>query len=612
MQAENQRPKRRGGRLRRRGLAILGAGAMVLGGLCVGAPPVLAAGEPPAVRVALLGDVDTLNPFLSVLWTSQEIMRLQYEPLVEWSAKDNTATAAIAESWEPSADAKQWTFHLDPKGVWSDGKPIVAEDVIWTITAIQKNDSLKMANGSLVENIAKLTAPDEHTVVMTMRAPQAANPGTDLPIVPSHIWSKVGDAAGFKNDAGTVGSGPFIISKSSKTDGVVMTANAKYRHGEAKSGGVVWVPYKNSDAAVQALKTGELDMIGDLTEAQFGALDGAAGITTVSGAGRGYSSVAINPGATDIDGKPLGDGNPVLHDPIVRQAIVRGIDNQTIAEKVQKGHAAPGTGEIPPLYPKFHWDEDPAKLPLSYDVEAAKRMLDDAGYRVNADGKRLDKAGKPITLRLMGNSASSAHQQQADFVKPMLEQLGFTVQTKMLSAAQVNDESVMGRYDLYFTGWSMGPDPDFMMSLNLCSSRPNADGSGATSESNWCSPEFDELYAAQHSELDQEKRAAMVVELQQMIHGAAVNNVLYYGDALQAYRSDRFTGIETQPAKGGVVLAQNGPWGLYSATPVAQEAQEAAGGTPIWWIVGGVAAVVVVGGGILLLRRRAGVSDDRE
>ena len=104
----------------------------------------------------------------------------------------------------------------------------------------------------------------------------------------------------------------------------------------------------------------------------------------------------------------------------------------------------------------------------------------------------------------------------------------------------------------------------------------------------------------------------MVVELQQMIHGAAVNNVLYYGDALQAYRSDRFTGIETQPAKGGVVLAQNGPWGLYSATPVAQEAQEAAGGTPIWWIVGGVAAVVVVGGGILLLRRRAGVSDDRE
>ncbi|GAA1597448.1 ABC transporter substrate-binding protein [Leucobacter chromiireducens] len=593
-----------------RTLAGLGAASILLAGL---APAANAEAQKPAIRVALLGDVDTMNPFLSVLWTSLEIMRLQYEPLVEWAAEDNTETPAIAESWEASDDAKEWTFHLEQGAKWSDGEPIVADDVIWTVEAIQGDDALKMANGSLVENIESISAPDAETVVMQLRDPQGANPGTDLPIVPSHVWSKIDDPAGFANDADAVGSGPFIVQSSSKTDGVVMTANPNYRHGIAPSGGVTWIPFKNSDAAVQALKTGELDMIGDLTVAQFEALEGIDGITTVSGAGRGYSSIAINPGATDIDGKPLGDGNPVLHDPVVRSAIIRAIDSKTLLDKVLGGHGAQATGEVPPLYPKFYWDVDPASLPLAFDPAAANKMLDDAGYEMGPNGLRLDKNGAPISLRLMGNSASSTHQQVADFVKPWLTDIGIEIKTTMLSAAQVNDESVLGRYDLYFTGWSMGPDPDFLMALNQCSSRPNADGSGATSESNWCSPEFDAMYAQMHSELDADKRAELMVGLQKLIYESASNNVLYYGDAFQAYRSDRFTDVQKQPAEGGVILAQNGPWGLYSATPLAAapagDGGSGAGAT--WWIVGGAAAVLLLGG-VLFARRRATAADDRE
>lgn len=615
MRAQREQKARPTVAWRRRALALTGACALALGGVAAGtgAAQAGAATKPPVIRVALLGDVDTLNPFLSVLWTSLEIMRLQYEPLVEWSADDNTESPGMAEKWESNADATEWTFHLPKDAKWSDGQPIVADDVVWTVQAIQKNNALKMANGSLVENIASVEAPDASTVVMRMRSPQAANPGTDLPIVPKHVWSKISDPAGFANDADVVGSGPFTVSTSSKTNGVQMIPNPHYRRGEAKSGGVAWVPYKNSDAAVQALKTGEIDMMSDLTVAQFDALKGVSGITTVSGAGRGYSSIAINPGAKDIDGKPLGDGNPVLHDPVVRQAIVRAIDNETLRKKVFQGHGSAGTGEVPPIYPKYHWDVAPDKLPLAFDQAAANRMLDEAGYRKGADGIRLDKTGKPIKLRLMGDAASASHQQVADFLKPWMKDIGIDITTTMLSAAQVNDESVMGRYDLYFTGWTMGPDPDFMMSLNTCKSRPNADGSGATSESNWCSPEFDALYAKQHSELDPAKRAAMVIELQQMIYGAAVNNVMYYGDAFQAYRSDRFTDIQKQPAKTGVILAQNGPWGLYSATPVSVDAGDGAGsgGGAVWWIAGG-AAVVLAAGGFLALRRRSTTTDDRE
>lgn len=604
---------RRSVRTSRRCMALIGAGAIVIGGTVAGAGAAAADEGDVQARISLTGDVETLNPFLSVLSTSDSILMYQYEPLVAWAAEDNSEYPAIAESWESNADATQWTFHLEPDAVWSDGEPIVAEDVIWTIEAIQDDDALKMAKGSLVENIASIDAPDELTVVMTMENPQAPNPGADLPIVPSHVWAELDDPAAYENDADTVGSGPFIITESSKTGGVTMTANPHYRHGAAKIDSLVWVPYKSSDAAVQALKTGEVDLVDGLTIAQFDSLEGAEGITTISAKGNSFSALAINPGAKDIDGNDLGDGNPVLHDKVVRQAIVRAIDNETLRAKILQGLGDPGTGTVPPRYPTFHWNIAPEDLPLAYDPDEANRMLDEAGYARGADGVRLDKSGNPIELRIMGRSSSSNSQQAADFIGPWLEEIGITTTVSMLSDAQVNDESVLGRYDMYFTGWGMGPDPDFMMSINLCSSRPNADGSGATSESNWCDPAFDELYAQQHSETDPEKRAALILEMQQLKYDAAVNNVMFFDARFQAYRSDRFTDAQLQPAEGGVLLRQNGPWGVYSLTPVAAAGTEdgaaADGGATGWWIAGGIAAAALVGGGIVLSRRRAQAGD---
>ncbi|QIM19027.1 ABC transporter substrate-binding protein [Leucobacter coleopterorum] len=456
-----------------------------------------------------------------------------------------------------------------------------------------------------------MEAPDDETVVMKMKTPQAPNPGADLPIVPSHVWEKIDDPAAYENTKDVVGSGPFTIVESSKTSGVTMQANPNYRQGKAKIDRLVWVPYKNTDAAVQALKTNEIDMMRDLTNAQYESLQGAEGITTLVANGNSFSALAINPGAKDIDGKYLGDGNPVLQDKVVRQAIVRAIDNETIREKISFGRGLPGTGTVPPIFAKFHWDSAPQDLPLAYDPDAAKKMLDDAGYRLNADGQRLDKTGTPIELRIMGRSSSSSHQQVADFIGPWLEEIGIQTKISMLSDAQVNDESVLGRYDMYFTGWGMGPDPDYMMSINLCSSRPNADGSGSTSESNWCDPEFDKLYAQQRAETDSDKRAEIVIDMQKLKYDAAVNNIMYYDAKLQAYRSDRFSAPQLQPAKDGVFLRQNGPWGVYSMEPLEATGSESGGGSATWWIIGGVAAVVVLGGVIIFARRRS-QTDDRE
>jgi peptide/nickel transport system substrate-binding protein len=599
---------------RRRITRVLAAGGLALAvalaplGISTGA---VAAEGDSKVRIALTGDIDTLNPFLNVLSTGGAIIDFQYEPLVEWSQEDNTEYPAIAESWEVSDDAMEWTFTLEPDAKWSDGEPIIAEDVIWTIEAIQNNDALKMSNGPLVENIDSLEAPDDLTVVMKMKSPQAPNPGVDLPIVPSHVWAKIDKPEEAKDDKDVVGSGPYTTVESSKTSGVTMKANPNYRHGESKNGGIVFIPYKNMDAAIQALKTSEVDIVDDMTIAQFDSLKGVEGVTTINGLGKAASNIAINPGAKDIEGKPMGDGNPVLQDLVVRQAIVRAIDNETLREKIRQGKAEPGTGVVPPIYSDFHWSESPKDLPLAYDPVAANKLLDDAGYKKGADGIRLDKSGKPIELRILGRSSNATHQQIADYLGPWLEEIGIATNVSMKSDAQVNDDSTLGLYDMFFTGWSVGPDPDFQLSINLCSSRPNADGTGATTESNWCDPEFDKLYAQQHSELDPKKRAETVIEMQKIKYNAAVSNAMYYPDRLQAYRSDRFTNVKLQPAEGGVLVRQNGPWGVYELEPVSGADAAEGGSSATWWIVGGVVAVVVVGGFVIANRRKAS-ADDQE
>lgn len=577
------------------------------------APAALAdEGADPYLRVATSSDIDSLNPFLAVLASSTNLIGLTYERLVEWSAEDNSEVPGMASEWTTSPDGLTWEYTIPEGRVWSDGEPVTAEDAAWTFTAIIENEPLQQANGGLVTNIESAVAVDDDTLEIRLKAPQAPNPGADLPIVPAHIWSELDAPEEFANDEDVVGSGPFLISSFEEGQSVELVANESFWRGEPQIAGIRYVYYKNGDAQVQGLRAGEVDLVSGLTPAQYEALEGAEGIALNAGDGRRYNALALNPGAKDATGAPLGDGHPVLQDVAVRRAIAMAIDKDAIVERVKQGYAVVGETEIPPVYPAYFGIDDDQRI--EFDPEAANALLDEAGYELGPDGVRLDKQGEPIELRIMGRSSNPAHAQTAEYIQPWLEEIGIATRVDMFSDNQVNDDSTLGRYDMYFTGWGIGPDPDFQLSINTCSSFPNADGSGALSESNWCSPEFDELFTAQHTELDPERRAELVREAWAVKYADAVNLVLTYDQALEAYRSDRFTDFTTQPADGGIITNQNGYWAFYEAAPVASaESVASSDGAPTWLVVGIIAGVVVVGGVILLIlrRRNAATADDR-
>ena len=231
------------------------------------------------LKVALVNEIDTLNPFTAVLRSSTGILMLQYESLVQFAQKDNAIVPGMASKWETSADGLTWTFTIPEDREWSDGEPLTAKDAAWTFTNIMEKEPMQAANGGLVTNMASVTAKDDETLEIVLKEPQAPNPGAELPIVPEHIYGEEADASKFANDKDGVGSGPFVVKSFSAGGSLELVANKKFWRGAPKIDGITYVTYKSTDAAVQALKTGEIDLIGDLAPAQFEALEGAKNIT---------------------------------------------------------------------------------------------------------------------------------------------------------------------------------------------------------------------------------------------------------------------------------------------------------------------------------------------
>jgi peptide/nickel transport system substrate-binding protein len=594
-------------------------GAAVVAGISLAtlamAPAANAATDTPSANVlkyATSADIDTLNPFTSILSSGSQIMKLEYESLVQFGAKDNSIVPGMASKWSTSSDGLTWTYTFPSDRKWSDGKPVTAKDAAFTYSSILDNPDLQQSNGGEVGNLKSAKAKNDETLVLTLKAPQAANPGATVPIVPQHIWAKAGDMAKFANDKDVVGSGPFIVKSYAQGQTVQLVANKNFWRGAPKIDGITYVYYKSGDAEVQALRTGEVDLVSDLEPAQYESLKGVKNIAVNAGAGRRHTALAINPGAKDATGAPLGNGNPALQDETLRTAIVMAIDKKTLLAKVAQGLGTLGQTEIPPVYPAYFGIDKSDAIP--FDPAKANEMLDKAGYVKGADGIRLDKTGKPLDLRLLGRATDPKHTQMAEYVVPWLKDIGIAVTYTSASSNQVNDDSTLGKYDMYFTGWGVDPDPDSQLALNLCSSMPNADGSGQTSENNWCDPAFDKLYDEQHTELNADKRAALVKDAMAVLSKSAANTVIWYIDSLEAYRSDRFTGFQTQPAKGGIITAQNGYWGFYSATPVASTTT-ASNDTPNTGLIVGIVIGVLVIAGIvvlLVLRRRRTTADDRE
>lgn len=499
------------------------------------------------LRIGVSQPIDSLNPFVA----DSDYSNVAYEyalPFLTIYDKSMNIVPYFAQSWDVSEDHKVWTFHTTPNAKWSDGQPLNAEDAAFTFNMIVKyKDGSTGKFAGWLAHLVTAKATDANTLVLTYDAPVGNVPIQlqAVPILPPQVWSDLATGDGskitsFQNAAPWVSGGPFVFAKYQKDQVALFSKNPNW-WGEQKPAidGFGLQFFANDDAMVTALVSGQLDMIGEQTPPTAVETLKKANMVVSSAPSTGFRNFIVNP-------NPDKKKNRELLDPKVREALEYAIDRNTIIKQVWLGYATIGSTIVAP---STGWHDDSIK-PLPFDIDKANALLDEAGYKKGSDGIR-NANGHPMAYDLIFPTEINGTGDRAfQIIKSDFMKIGIKLTQRKMDpdAAQQAIEGPDGKYDEYdLAMWDWVPpvDPDFILGVMTCAQWGN------NSDSGYCNPEYDKLYAAQSSALTAKDRHDIVNKLQKIAYDSRAYIVIDYPDTLEAH-SAQWTGFVPSPLIGSV------------------------------------------------------------
>ncbi len=563
-------------------LPLLALTALVLAA-CAGTQPtptvpsgVAPTPEAPIVlRIGMAGSPDSRNPGNAYLTEAFDLIELTYDALVYIDFAGNYHPE-LAESWTVSEDGLTWTFTLREGVKFSDGTPLTAEDVAFSLLAYRDWEDFGYISG-YTTHFADVQAPDERTVVLTLDTP-LGNLESQLLfcyILPRHIWEPYAgdlDAALEFENAEMIGSGPFRLVEFRQGEYYRLAANKDHYLFPPQVDEVIFQTYANQDALVQALRAGEVDMITELPNTVVPSLRDEANMVVVSGASRGLRDYIFNviaPEDCPVEEGGICSGHPALRDPIVRRAMAHAIDKQQIIDVALLGLGSPGIGLVPVGLGDFFASELLAE-DYAFDIDLANRMLDEAGYLdTNGDGIRecppsLDCGGRQLDIVMQIPSDIGSGPREAELLSSWWAQIGIRMTPQVLEPDTVTANCCPAfDFDMLLWGWTSDPDPSFILSILTTDEIPTG-----LSETGYSNPEYDRLFAEQAVELDDDRRIALVHQMQRIMLEDLPYIIPYYDEEVQAFRSDRFTGWPVPAEGSGDILYLQDPLSLTAVRPV--------------------------------------------
>lgn len=495
--------------------------------------------QPVTLRVGWAGSPDTLNPGAAVLSESYTIFEVIYDTMYDLQL-DGTFTPNLAEGVTVSDDGLVYTYKIRDGVKFHDGKPLTAEDVAYTYHLYQDTEGYPWM-GDYTYYFESIEATENNEVVITLSEaiPNIEAQLVFLYVLPKHIWEDE-NAVEFENFA-MIGSGPFRMVEYKPGEFIQLARNDDYFGEKPKFDEMIFQTFENQDALVQAIKTGQVDMITEMPNTAVSTLREEPNVEVVMGA-------PLSPGVTDIifnqvlpENCPPDDGvctgHPALLDRNVRLALAHATDKQKIIDVVMLGLATPGTTLIPDGLGIWY---NSSIRDYSYDVAKANQILDDAGY-VDADGdgtRDMPDGSLPLTFRINWPSDSIEAPRTAELLNEMWGQIGVNLEAQAVEPDTLTSLCCPAfDFDIMIWGWASDPDPNLLLSVMTSAEIPTG-----SSETGYSNAEYDELYSQQGSTLDLDARKELVWKMQQIVFDDVVYVIPYYEQNVQAYRSDRFTG----------------------------------------------------------------------
>lgn len=393
---------------------------------------------------AEVGQAKILNPVLPDTPAAGDINALVFDGLTKWGP-GRKLMPDLAQSWEVSADARTYTFHLRRGVKWHDGVPFTAADVLFTLTAIQNPDSRSPLAASWQGVTAE--APDQYTVIYhlpTSYPPFLAS--TTQGIVPRHSLESIDPSllrtAQFNQQP--VGTGPFKVSSFQAEAGqVVLVPNAAYFGGRPKLDRFVFKMYGSPGEALDAYAKQQVTSVGRVVAADQARAEREADLVFYDDALPSETMVFFN-----MNDKVAGDH-------AVRQALAEATDRQRLIDQVEPALATPEDQPILPGQPGYTNAYRADKL----NPKAAKAALDGAGWKTGKGGLRY-KDGKALELHLV-TVQDSTLQSLASHLADQWEAIGVKLDVKAVSLDEFEQSFVKPRnFQLMLFGVSVGADPD--------------------------------------------------------------------------------------------------------------------------------------------------------
>jgi peptide/nickel transport system substrate-binding protein len=481
-----------------------------------------------------------LNPHFAVGTKDQEGSRIFYEPLAAWDPDGNLVPVLAAEipdiengGLAPDGLSVTWKLKLDVQ--WHDGAPFTAEDVVFNWEYAADPATAATTIGSYQDiTVEKI---DQSTVRVKFRKPTPfwADPfvGSRGMIVPKHLFDAYKGAASRDAPANLkpVGTGPYRFVDFKPGDLVKGERNPSYHEPnrpyfdtiEMKGGGDA------VSAARAVIQTGEYDyawnlQVEDEILTRLEKTGGVAGRVEIFPGGS-IESIQLNSTDpwTEVDGERSSakTQHPLFSDPAVRQALAMLVDRSSVQAYIygRTGIATANFINNPKRFvsPNTKWE---------FDVAKANQVLEDAGWKRGPDGIRA-KDGKKLKL-VYQTSTNAPRQKTQAIVKQACQKAGIDVELKSITAS-VYFSSDVANPDTYkkfnadlqmYTTTLEAPDPQNITRQFLTSEiAAKANKWQGQNVTRWHSQAYDDAFHAAESELDPVKRAALFIEMNDMVVG---------------------------------------------------------------------------------------------
>jgi len=463
------------------------------------------------IVVALASSPVSLDPAVGLDESSQKLHQLLYRSLLKTDA-DLRVVPDLAVRFE-SADKQVYVAEI-PRGVmFHDGREMTADDVAFTFRRFLDPKFLSGRKGAYAA-LASVDVRDRYTVAFNLKAPSASFPiNLIMGIVPQ------GSVAGSRQP---IGSGPYRLKEFVADDHVTLTPFAEAYGGAPANAGLLFKVVPDETMRGLELRKRSVDLVvNDLSPDLVNGLRSLPGLAVATSPGTDYAYIGCN----------LLD--PVLADRRVRLAIRHAVDTGAIISYLRRGLARPTTGVVPAM----SWAYDAGDADTSYNLDAARRLLDEAGFR-DPDGD-----GPEPRLRLtLKTSTDERYRLQAAVIQQNLAQAGIAVEIRSYEFATLMADVIRGNVQLYTLQFVGITDPD-MLRRAFHSKQVPPNG---FNRSHYANPDVDSLLDAAGLALDEAARRDYYAKVQRQV-SADAPLISLWAKTNVAVSQDNLTGIELSP-----------------------------------------------------------------